>query len=156
MRQSHSQRLRGSLCRSAGCCYCILLPPVNKVTTLLLVIYGLELRVFFVWLLTSCTSPPSLHLYLFNHPITQVLKTITRQEDYRSQIISKEADSCACWQGKQHVFHLTRAGSCIPLEKMTVLTRKCLGGCFLVAERPGNMLVYLRDGSAQFLRAATL
>ena len=42
---------------SAGrlCCCCILLPPVNKATTLLLVIYGLELRVFFVWLLTSCS-----------------------------------------------------------------------------------------------------
>ena len=60
MRQSHPQRLRGNLCRSAGCCCCILLPPVNKATTLLLVIYGLELRVFFVWLLKlHFTSQPA-------------------------------------------------------------------------------------------------
>ena len=33
----------------------------------------------------------------------------------------------------------------------------CRGCCLLVAQRPSNMLVYLRDGSAQtILRAATL
>ena len=50
------------------------------------------------------------------------------------------------------------------VNRWTILSIKCqvkdvtsVGSCLLVAQRPSNMRVYLRDGSAQtILRAAAL